>query len=305
MDQYLLKLSTETPNQNSENIDLCNTEEMLTIINAEDMKVPAAVQKEIPQIAIAVDEITKRMKNNGCLFYFGAGTSGRLGVLDASECPPTYGTDASLVQAYIAGGDDALRNAAEGCEDDEEKGIAEIAEHGITDKDVVVGITASGRAPYVLGLIKEASKRGAYTVGLTTNKGSLLEECTDICIVPDVGNEVITGSTRMKSGTAQKMVLNMISTAVMIKLGKVYGNEMVDLKATNDKLRERAVRIFCNITNASEEVARKYLKKSGMNTKLAIMMYCSQTDAEEAERLLKQCGGVLRMAIMESERSKP
>ena len=300
MDQYLLKLSTEKPNQNSENIDLCSTEEMLTIINSEDMKVPAAVQREIPRIAVAVDEITRRLKNGGCLFYFGAGTSGRLGVLDASECPPTYGTDTELVQAYIAGGDDALRNAAEGCEDDEEKGCAEIKEHGITGKDVVVGITASGRAPYVLGLIKEAAKQGAYTVGLTTNKGSILEECTDICIAPDVGNEVITGSTRMKSGTAQKLVLNMISTAAMIKLGKVYGNEMVDLKASNDKLRERAVRIFCNITDASEAVAREYLKESGMNTKLAIMMYCSHTDAKEAERLLEESGGVLRKAIMVS-----
>lgn len=301
MNQSLFNLTTEKPNKNTENIDLCDTKEMLTIMNSEDMKVPMAVQKEIPQIAVAVDEITRRLKKGGCLFYFGAGTSGRLGVLDASECPPTFGTSANMVQAYIAGGDDALRNAAEGCEDDEEKGIAEIVNHGITEKDVVVGITASGRAPYVLGLVKEAARKGAYTVGLTMNKGSILEGCTEICIAPDVGNEVITGSTRMKSGTAQKMVLNMISTAVMINLGKVYGNEMVDLKATNSKLKARAVRIFCNITEASEQVAKEYLEKSNMNTKLAILMYYSQTDLVETQYLLEQCDGFLRKAIMKTQ----
>lgn len=301
MDKYLLKLSTEMPNENTNEIDLCSTEEMLTIINDEDMKVPSVVRDEIPQIAEVVDEIVKRLKSGGRLFYFGAGTSGRLGVLDASECPPTYGTDSSLVQAYIAGGDDALRNAAEGLEDSVEKGEAEVVIHEINEKDVVVGITASGRTPYVTGLVKKASERGAFTVGLTTNKGSVLEQCTDICIAPDVGNEVITGSTRMKSGTAQKLVLNMISTGTMIKLGKVYGNQMVDLRASNEKLRERAIRIFCNITDASEEDAKDFLQLSGMDTKLAIMMYCSKTDAEKAEEILRANDGFLRKAIADPD----
>ncbi len=300
MDEYLLHLSTENPNQNSENIDLCSTEEMLRVINQEDMQVPLAVQKEIPRIAEAVDEIAKRLKAGGHLFYFGAGTSGRLGVLDASECPPTYGTDPELVQAYIAGGDSALRTPAEGCEDDEEQGRREADEHGIGENDVVVGITASGRAPYVVGVVDRAKERGAYTIGVVTNGNSILARHVDTCIAPEVGNEVITGSTRMKSGTAQKLILNMLSTATMIKLGKVYSNQMVDLRATNDKLRNRAVRIFCTITKADENTAHEYLKLADMDTKLAIMMYSSGMDKDQAAALIAQHDGFLRGALEEA-----
>lgn len=301
MDEYLLHLSTENPNPKSANIDLCSTTEILQIINEEDTQVPLAVQKAIPQIAIAVDEIAKRLKQGGHLYYFGAGTSGRLGVLDASECPPTYGTDPELVQAYIAGGDSALRTPAEGCEDDAEQGAREADEHEIGEKDVVVGITASGRAPYVVGVVDRAKERGAYTVGVVTNANSILSEHVDVCIAAEVGNEVVTGSTRMKSGTAQKLILNMLSTATMIKIGKVYSNQMVDLRATNEKLRERAVRIFCNVTKADEQTAKEYLKLSGEDTKLAIMMYCSGMDKDQAADLIKKHDGFLRKALEEAK----
>lgn len=297
MDEYLLHLSTENPNRNSENIDLCSTEEMLQIINQEDMTVPLVVQKEIPHIAEAVDEIAGRLKRGGRLFYFGAGTSGRLGVLDASECPPTYGTDPEQVQAYIAGGDSALRTPAEGCEDDEEQGRKEVDEHGIGAGDVVVGITASGRAPYVVGVVDRAKEKGAYTIGVVTNSDSILAKHVETCIAAEVGNEVITGSTRMKSGTAQKLILNMLSTATMIKLGKVYSNQMVDLRATNEKLRNRAVRIFCTITKADEATAQEYLQLAEMDTKLAIMMYSSGMDKSRATELIAQHDGFLRAAM--------
>lgn len=301
MDEYLLHLTTENPNPNSANIDLCGTEEMLRIINQEDRQVPLAVEKEIPRIAEAVEAITERLKKGGHLFYFGAGTSGRLGVLDASECPPTYGTDPELVQAYIAGGDRALRTPAEGCEDDEQQGAKEADEHGINEKDVVVGITASGRAPYVVGVVKRAREKGAYTVGVVTNKNSILSEYVDTCIAAEVGNEVVTGSTRMKSGTAQKLILNMLSTATMIKLGKVYSNQMVDLRATNDKLRQRAVRIFCTVTRADEETAQEYLQLAGKDTKLAIMMYCSGMEKQKAAELIERHDGFLRGALADAE----
>lgn len=301
MDEYLLHLSTENPNPNSADIDLCSTVEMLQIINQEDMQVPMAVQKAIPQIAEAVEEIAARLKNGGRLFYFGAGTSGRLGVLDASECPPTYGTDPELVQAYIAGGDVALRTPVEGCEDDEEQGAAEVEEHEIGPKDVVAGISASGRAPYVVGVVKRAKEKGAYTIGIVTNGNSILSQCTDTCIAAEVGNEVVTGSTRMKSGTAQKLILNMLSTASMIKLGKVYSNQMVDLRATNAKLRERAVRIFCTLTKADEKTAGEYLQLSEMDTKLAIMMYCSGMDRQKAADLIKKHDGFLRRALEDAD----
>lgn len=244
MDTYLANIPTEQPNKASENIDQCSTQEILRIINDEDQKVAPAVREEIPHIAKAVDLVVERLNLGGHLFYFGAGTSGRLGVLDASECPPTYGVAPSLVQGYIAGGDRALRTSAEGCEDDPMQGRREIELHDITGKDAVVGISASGRAPYVIGVLDAAHEAGAVTIGIATNRNSILEQHCDICIAPEIGNEVVTGSTRMKSGTAQKLVLNMISTAAMIRMGKVYGNLMVDVRATNDKLRDRAVRIF-------------------------------------------------------------
>ena len=207
-----------------------------------------------------------------------------------------------MVQGYIAGGDQALRTAVEGCEDSVELGRSEIEEHQIQRGDVVVGIAASGRTPYVLGVVSRAKEIGAFTVGITTNPVNKLEEVVDVTIVPVVGPEVVTGSTRMKSGTAQKLVLNMITTAVMIRLGKVYGNLMVDLKASNEKLVDRANRIFCSVTNMDEETARQYLIKSGMDTKLAIMMYLSGLEKKEAEKILQQNGGILKKALAKGDR---
>ena len=297
MDEYLASLMTEKVNEETTQIDQCDTAGILQMINREDRRVSEAVEKVIPQIAQAVDMITEAMKKGGRLFYFGAGTSGRLGILDASECPPTYGVDPSLVQGYIAGGDQALRTAVEGSEDSEELGRSEIGDRGVTRGDVVVGITASGRTPYVLGVVRQAAKVGARTIGIATNPNNLLQEEVEVCITPVVGPEVITGSTRMKSGTAQKMVLNMLTTASMIRLGKVYGNRMVDLKASNVKLVERAKRIFSDVTGEPETVAQEYLAASGMETKLAVMMDYSGLDSREAAQVLEENRGSLRQAL--------
>ena len=300
MDSYLASLVTEKPNANTEDIDQCSTVEMLRKINDEDEKVAPAVREEIPKIAEVVDEIAARMQKGGRLFYFGAGTSGRLGVLDASECPPTYGVSPELVQGYIAGGDRALRLSAEGCEDNPAMGEKEVTNHKIGPVDTVVGLTASGRAPYVIGVIDAANRVGAYTVGIATNENSILSHHAKICITPLVGSEVVMGSTRMKSGTAQKLVLNMISTSVMIKLGKVYGNLMVDVRATNEKLVDRAKRIFLAVTGAESTEAETYLKLSGMDTKLALTMYLTGRDREQAKKLLDENGGFLRGALQEA-----
>lgn len=297
MDEHLASLLTEKVNERTKQIDCCDTVGILNMINQEDMTVPAAVGKVIPQIALAVDMITEAVKNDGRLFYFGAGTSGRLGVLDASECTPTFGVDPSLVQGYIAGGDVALRTAVEGCEDSEEQGRKDVEKVGVTSKDVVVGITASGRTPYVMGVVRQAAAIGARTVGVATNPNNLLQEAVDISITPVVGSEAIMGSTRMKSGTAQKLVLNMLSTSVMIKLGKVYGNRMVDLRATNIKLVERAKRIFSDVTGEPEEVAQQYLDAAGMETKVAIMMFYSGLGASEAKRELQKNNDSLRQSL--------
>lgn len=296
-DKYLSGLATEKVDGRFRDIDLASTEEILRIINEEDRKVAPAVAEEIPHIAAAADEIVRRMKSGGRLFYIGAGTSGRLGVLDASECPPTYGVSPDLVQGIIAGGDSALRRSSEGCEDDEDEGRREIARHGITGRDTVVGISASGRAPYCIGAVDAARGIGAFTVGIVTNKDTILAGHVDVCIAAAVGSEVVAGSTRMKSGTAQKMILNMLSTAVMIRLGKVYGNRMVDLHASNEKLKDRAVRLFTDATGADEEKARSVLKEAGYSTKLAIMMYLSGLPKDKAAKRLDDCGGVLRKAL--------
>ena len=256
MDNYLASLLTEQVNSRTKEIDRCDTAGILELINAEDRIVPEAVGKEIPQIARAVDLIVSAIRDGGRLFYFGAGTSGRLGVLDASECTPTFGVSHDLIQGHIAGGDTALRNAVEDSEDSEDLGRDEIARLGITAADVVTGIAASGRTPYVLGVVRQAAAVGAKTIGITTNPDSILQREVDICIAPVTGPEALTGSTRMKSGTAQKLVLNMLTTATMIKLGKAYGNRMVDLNATNGKLVDRARRIFRDITGGSEEDAQ-------------------------------------------------
>ena len=299
MDNYLAGLATERVNEDTKQIDTCSTLEMVQMINRQDAMVAQAVAAEAEHIAQAVDLIYQSFQAGGRLIYLGAGTSGRLGVLDASECRPTFGVDPDMVQGYIAGGDTALRNPVEGCEDSREDGIALIDKLNITEKDTVAGITASGGTPYVLAALERAKERGAATVGLCTNAGSKLEPLCDVTIAPLVGPEVISGSTRMKSGTAQKMVLNMLTTCSMIKMGKVYGNLMVDLKASNQKLEDRARRLIMHATGVAPDTAGEYLKKAGSHVKLAILMIETGLEAENAEVLLDRCSGRLAKAIEE------
>lgn len=256
-------LKTEKINQSSLNIDKMTTAEMLTVINNEDKKVAFAVEAELQSIAKAVDMTVASINDGGRLFYIGAGTSGRLGVVDASECPPTYGVDPSLVQGIIAGGDTAMFRSAEGAEDNEELGKSAIDEHGITEKDTVIAISASGGAPFCIGALRRAAELNAKTVSLSCNPDSEMSRLADVSIAPYVGPKVIQGSTRMKAGTAQKLVLNMISTSVMIKTGKVYGNLMINVAPTNDKLRERAIRIIMQIADCDFDEAATVLDKTG------------------------------------------
>lgn len=302
MDNYLAKLATEGVNEATRNIDRCSTEEMVAMINRQDAMVAGAVGAEQHHIAQAVDLIYQCFQRGGRLIYLGAGTSGRLGVLDASECLPTFGVDPDMVQGYIAGGDTALRRPVEGCEDSEADGIALVDGLEVGEADAVVGITASGSAPYVLAALRRARERGSVTIGLCTNAHSKLESCCDVTIAPLVGSEVISGSTRMKSGTAQKMVLNMLTTCSMIKLGKVYGNLMVDLKASNKKLADRARRLIIHATGVEAEEAGKYLDLAGGHVKLAILMVRSRLDAGAAQALLDRCQGRLAQAIEEAEK---
>lgn len=297
MDQYLAGLTTEEINTQTMMIDECSTEQMLHLMNSEDAKVPLAVAAVIPQIVRAVDMIHLALRNGGRLLYIGAGSSGRIGVLDASECPPTFGIDAALVQGHIAGGDEALRMAIEGCEDDAEEGAALIKRCNVTSKDVVIGITASGSAQFVIAGLKRAKEIGAATVGVVNNNNSKLEQVCDVCIAPVVGPEVIMGSTRLKAGTAQKLVLNMLTTCVMVKLGKTYNNLMVDLRASNKKLHDRSIRIIQAATKADADTAKGYLERASNNCKLAIMMIKTGLDAERAEIALNQCDGSLKQAI--------
>ncbi|MDF2650705.1 MAG: murQ, partial [Paenibacillus sp.] len=297
MDEYLSRLTTEEINEKTLIIDECTTEQMLRLMNEQDAEVPAAVGAEIPQIMKAVDILHHVLKNGGRMFYVGAGSSGRLGVLDASECPPTFGIDPMLVQGHIAGGDGALRIAVEGFEDNAEEGIALIERCGVTDKDAVIGITASGSAQFVIASLKRAKEIGAATIGVVNNKNSKLEPVCDVCIAPVVGPEAIMGSTRLKAGTAQKLVLNMLTTCTMVKLGKTYNNLMVDMKASNIKLYDRSVRIIRAATGVDEKCAITHLESASMNCKLAIMMIKTGLDAAEAERALNQCDGRLKTAI--------
>jgi len=293
------KLITEQINPRSLHIDTCGTKEILEIINDEDKKVPAAVSKVLDNIEAAVDTIVEAIRAGGRLIYIGAGTSGRLGILDAAECPPTFGVDPELIKAVIAGGNDALIRAVEGAEDNAEMGIAAVRENNVSEKDVVVGISASGRTPFVMAAIEEAKRVGARTVGISNNSTSPLKETADIEITPLVGPEVIMGSTRMKAGTSQKLVLNMISTAVMIKLGKVYKNLMIDVKATNKKLVDRQVRIVMKAIGTDEDTAKKYLALSDMDAKAAVTMYKMRTDRKTAKRLLAENDGFVSKAIGE------
>ena len=296
--EEIKNLITESRDENTRFIDRKSTEEILTIINEHEQTVAEKVKNEIPAITKVVDKIVNAFRNGGRLFYIGAGTSGRIGVLDASECPPTFGTDPSMVQAIIAGGNDALLKAIEGAEDNEELGCKEIAERGIRNKDVVIGIAASGRTPYVIGALKEAKRCGAATIAFACNKQAKINDYSDMHINVEVGPEVITGSTRMKAGTAQKLVLNMITTTSMIKLGKIYENLMVDVQASNKKLIDRAKRIIMDATDCSWVEADQLFNKANGNLKAAIVMHNCNCDQGTAENRLKKANGFVYKAIM-------
>ena len=292
------KLSTEQVNSNSKNIDLQTTAEILKIINDEDKKVPLAVEKELPYIAKAVDVIVEAIKNGGKLFYFGAGTSGRLGVVDASECPPTFGAPYDLINGYIAGGKEAMFTAQEGAEDFETGGEIDVISAGVTDRDVVCGIAASRRTPYVIGAVKKAKEIGAKTLYITaTPRDTFNIDEVDIAICANVGPEVVMGSTRMKSGTAQKLVLNMLTTTAFVRLGKTYENMMIDLQQTNKKLVERSKRIVMMITGVEYNEATKFLEITNGHVKTALVMILLNVNLEEAKLRLKKADGFVRKAI--------
>jgi N-acetylmuramic acid 6-phosphate etherase len=288
---------TEETNSASEGIDSLGTQQILSIINAEDQKVADSVTSEIPNIARAVDAIVAALRTGGRLFYIGAGTSGRLGVLDAAECPPTFHVSPELVQGIISGGESALARASESSEDDPAAGERDLLARGFGAHDVLAGIATSGRTPYVLGAVAGARRMGALTVGLSCTPDSELAAAVDIAITPLPGPEIIAGSTRMKAGTATKLVLNMISTAVMIRLGHVYGNLMVNVQPSNSKLRDRAVRIIARTADLEPERARELLDNSGGNVRMAILMGRLGIGREEAQQRLESAGGRLSEAL--------
>lgn len=287
----LQKIATEQRNPNTMNIDTLSTLEMVKLINQEDHRVADAVGEVTDKIAQAVDVIAEKLAAGGRLIYCGAGTSGRLGILDAVECPPTYSTDPETVQALMAGGYGAIFKAVEGAEDSKELGVRDMQNIHFSQKDVLVGIAASGRTPYVRGCMEYAKQLGAPTVAVTCCPGSELDQFADIGIAPAPGPEVVTGSTRMKSGTAQKMVLNMLSTGAMIKLGKVYGNLMVDVKPSNEKLIRRCVTIVCSAAECTEAEATKALEACDYRPKVAIVMVLRGVDAETACAMLQKAEG--------------
>lgn len=295
--EELKTLTTEKRNAASMDIDARSSIEIIRIINDEDKKVAFAVEQELPYIAQAVDIVVDSFKKGGRLFYAGAGTSGRIGVQDAAECPPTYGSNPEMIQGLIAGGRPAVFKAQEGAEDLEENGANDIVAHAINAEDVVCGIAASRRTPYVIGAVKKARELGARTLFVTTNPRSQFNINVDVAICPEVGPEVVMGSTRMKSGTAQKLVLNMITTSAMIKLGKVYENMMVDLQMTNKKLEERSKRIVMTITGVEYEEAEKILLEAGGHVKTAVVMIRASVNAADARSRLQKADGFVRRAI--------
>lgn len=295
----LNRLMTEQRNPNTMEIDLASAEEIVRMINREDAEIAASVEKKIPEIAQAVEAVKEAIQQGGRLLYFGAGTSGRLGIVDAAECPPTFGTHPETVQGFIAGGREAVFTAQEGAEDSESDGAEEAARQNVRPPDVVCGLAASGRTPWVHGALKEAARRGCRTVLITTVPASQVELKPDIMIDVVVGPEVIMGSTRMKSATAQKMVLTMITTGSMIRLGKVYENVMVDLMLTNEKLHERAKRIIMMLSDVEYEEAARLLSAAGGHVKTALVMALSGLDKEGARELLERHDGFIRKAIQE------
>lgn len=297
LQEELAALVTERRNPATLGIDAATTGTILRVMNQEDKLVPLAVEREIPYIEQAVEIVVGALRNGGRLLYVGAGTSGRLGVLDAVECPPTFGTPPGLVHGVIAGGDAAMFRAQEGAEDDPARGAADIDALNLTARDVVCGIAASRRTPYVVAAVARARSRGAKTLYVTTNPRSEFRLEVDVAICPDVGPEIIMGSTRLKSGTAQKLVLNMLTTAAMIRLGKVYENMMVDLQLTNRKLVERARRILMLATGVEYAEAARMLEAAGGHVKTALVMITTGTGAGEARRLLEREDGFVRRAI--------
>jgi N-acetylmuramic acid 6-phosphate etherase len=292
-----MKPLTEQTNPHTKDIDRRSTLEIVTLINQEDRKVAEAVAVVLPQIAKAIDLIVERLQAGGRLFYIGAGTSGRLGVLDASECPPTFGVPADLVQGIIAGGPNALHSAIEGAEDSQSQAAIEMHVIGVSSQDAVVGISANGNTPFTLGALEFAKELGAAAIAITCNEGSKMTEIADVAIVPVVGAEVIAGSSRMKAGTAQKMVLNMLSTGAMIRMGWVYSNLMSNLKATNEKLRRRAQLILAEETGLEIDEAAKVFAASGNDLRIALLMVRANLSSEAAEALLKSHAYSVRRAL--------
>lgn len=293
----LAQMTTEQRNPCSLNIDCMTAIDIVQLINQEDLLVAKAVEKCLPHIAEAVEKIEHAFTNGGRLVYIGAGTSGRLGVLDASECPPTYGVPPEMVVGIIAGGERALRHPVEGAEDNYEQGKADLQAVDFCEKDVLVGIAASGRTPYVIGALEYANSLGAITVSIASNAGCAMSQIADIAIETVVGAEVLTGSSRMKSGTAQKLVLNMLTTASMIRIGKCYQNLMVDVQASNEKLKARAVKIVMEATDCTKEIAETVLLQAGNHAKLAILMILANVDKTQAEKMLSENQGKLRQAL--------
>ncbi len=297
------QLVSEARNPDTMQIDLMSTPQILSAMNAQDAQVAGAVEKVLPEIAQAVEKIVDAFKAGGRLIYFGAGTSGRLGVLDASECPPTFSVPEDMVVGIIAGGDHALRHPIEGAEDDPKEGRSDLEKIGACANDVVVGIAVSGRTPYVIGGLDYARSVGATTVALSCNPGSAIARLADIAISPVVGPEALTGSTRLKSGTAQKLVLNMLTTASMIRIGKSYENLMVDVSVSNEKLAARAIRILVEVADCSAEEAEHYLVASNNNVKLAILMALTGLEADAAQTALTNADGFLRRAAGQQPRA--
>lgn len=293
----LTAIKTEERNSRTAQIDTLSTLDMVKLINEEDKKVAEAVGAQAEQIAKAIDVIAGQLKQGGRLVYSGCGTSGRLGILDAVECPPTYSTDPGEIIGLIAGGNEAIFRAKEGAEDDAQMGAEDLKHIDFCKDDVLVGIAASGRTPYVIGAMEYALSLGAHVIGVSCNPGSQVETTAEIAITPTPGPEVVTGSTRMKSGTAQKMVLNMLSTGAMIKLGKVYGNLMVDVKPTNEKLLERCKRIVCEATGVDRDTATAALEQCGFRAKIAIVMIKTGSTAQEAEQRLAEHDGRVAAAL--------
>ncbi|KAB1992440.1 N-acetylmuramic acid 6-phosphate etherase [Haemophilus parainfluenzae] len=295
--QTLSTLITEQRNPNSMHVDSLSALEIVQLMNQEDKQVPLAIEKCLPQIAQAVECVVAAFQQDGRLVYIGAGTSGRLGVLDASECPPTFGVSPEMVKGIIAGGERALRHPIEGAEDSKAQAVIDLQTIHFSSKDVLVGIAASGRTPYVIGALEYAKSLGSVTVSIASNPNSAMANIVDIAIDTVVGPEVLTGSSRLKSGTAQKLVLNMLTTASMILMGKCYQNLMVDVQASNEKLKARAIRIVMQATDCDKALAEETLKQADQNAKLAIMMILSGLDRAQAETLLEKHQGKLQLAL--------